>query len=175
VIDVAELGAYRLIIAASTSSEAVESSTRTLQAILDHESRRGSTLLPTLRTYFALGMGVSATAKAMHIHVHTVQYRLAKVENLTGLNLRTSAERLTLELSLRVTTWLAAGVTRASRRERRRAGTTLSMHRMRNQDDFGRIRTMSGFRQALWGAPRPAENHAVSFCSGSCQLRLDLR
>jgi hypothetical protein len=102
VIDVAELGAYRLIIAASTSSEAVESSTRTLQAILDHESRRGSTLLPTLRTYFALGMGVSATAKAMHIHVHTVQYRLAKVESLTGLNLRTSAERLTLELSLRV-------------------------------------------------------------------------
>jgi sugar diacid utilization regulator len=102
VIDVAELGAYRLIIAASTSTEAVESSKRTLQALLDHENRRGPSLLPTLRTYFALGMGISATAKAMHIHVHTVQYRLANVEKLTGLDLRNSAERLSLELSLRV-------------------------------------------------------------------------
>jgi GAF domain-containing protein len=102
VIDVAELGAYRLIIAASTSTEAIESSKRTLQNLLEHENRRGPSLLPTLRTYFSLGMGVTATAKALHIHVHTVQYRLAKAEKLTGLNLRNSAERLTLELSLRV-------------------------------------------------------------------------
>ncbi|HUZ51913.1 MAG TPA: helix-turn-helix domain-containing protein [Streptosporangiaceae bacterium] len=47
-------------------------------------------------------MSMSATARDMHVHVHTVQYRLAKVEELSGLSLRDCEERLTLELSLRI-------------------------------------------------------------------------
>jgi GAF domain-containing protein len=102
VIDVGELGAYRLIIGATSNSDAVESSRKTLGAIIDHEKKRGGSLLPTLRTYISLGMSVTATAKALHIHVHTVQYRLAKIEELSKLSLRKSEERLTLELSLRI-------------------------------------------------------------------------
>jgi len=47
-------------------------------------------------------MSVTATAHALHVHAHTVQYRLGKLEELTGLSLRKSEERLTLELSLRI-------------------------------------------------------------------------
>jgi hypothetical protein len=102
VIDVGGLGAYRLIIGASSSIDAVESSRKTLHPILEYEKKKGPSLLQTLRAYIALGMSTTAAAKALHIHVHTVQYRLAKVEELSGLSLRNSEERLTLELSLRI-------------------------------------------------------------------------
>jgi GAF domain-containing protein len=102
VIDVGELGAYRLVIGATSSADAVESSRRTLAPILDHDRRRDGNLLLTLRTYLAAGMSVTAAAKDLHVHVHTVQYRLGKVEELSGLSLRKSEERLTLELSLRI-------------------------------------------------------------------------
>jgi hypothetical protein len=52
---------------------------------------------------------VAATAKALHVHVHTVQCRLAKLEELIGLSLRKSEERLTLELSRRIHDLARAG------------------------------------------------------------------
>ncbi len=36
------------------------------------------------------------------MHVHTVQYRLSRLEELTGLSLRNAEDRLTLELALRI-------------------------------------------------------------------------
>jgi GAF domain-containing protein len=102
VIDVGELGAYRLIIGATSSNDAVESSRRTLQPVLDHDRKRSGNLLLTLRAYLAAGMSVTSAAKALHVHVHTVQYRLGKVEELSRLSLHKSEERLTLELSLRL-------------------------------------------------------------------------
>jgi sugar diacid utilization regulator len=115
VIDVGELGAYRLVIGATASADAVDSSRRTLQPILDHDGKRGGNLLLTLRTYLGAGMSVTAAAKALHVHVHTVQYRLGKVEELSRLSLRKSEERLTLELSLRLLD-LARAETRAGQR-----------------------------------------------------------
>jgi PucR C-terminal helix-turn-helix domain/GAF domain/GGDEF-like domain len=102
VIDVGTLGAYRMIIGAVSSADAMQLSRRSLGAVLEHDAKRGGNLLATLRTFLATSMSVSATAKELHVHVHTVQYRLSKIEELTGLSLRNSEERLTLELSLRI-------------------------------------------------------------------------
>lgn len=102
VVDVGALGAFRLIIGATSSADAVEFSRRNLAAIRGHDAKRGGNLLPTLRTFLATGMSMAATAKELHVHVHTVQYRLSKIEELSGLSLRDCEERLTLELSLRI-------------------------------------------------------------------------
>jgi hypothetical protein len=102
VIDVGALGAYRLIIGATSSADAVELSRRSLAPILAHDRKRGGNLLPTLRTFLETGMSMTTTARKLHVHVHTVQYRLSKVEELSGLSLRECEERLTLELSLRI-------------------------------------------------------------------------
>lgn len=102
VMDVDQLGAYRLIIGATSSGDAVELSRKTLAPVLLHDKKRGGNLLPTFRAFLAAGMSVTAAAQELHVHVHTVQYRLGKLEELTGLSLRKSEERLTLELSLRI-------------------------------------------------------------------------
>lgn len=102
VIEVGRLGAYRLIIGAATGSSALEFSRRSLASVIEHDAKQKSHLLSTLRTYFGTGGSLSGTARALKVHVHTIQYRLGRVEELTGLMLRNSEDRLTAELALRI-------------------------------------------------------------------------
>ncbi|MGF3056078.1 PucR family transcriptional regulator [Microbacterium sp. YY-01] len=48
----------------------------------------GGDLEETLRAYTAHELSMGETAKALHVHKNTVVYRLRRIEELTGLNLR---------------------------------------------------------------------------------------
>jgi carbohydrate diacid regulator len=47
-------------------------------------------------------LSLSLAARELRVHVHTVKYRLTKLEEMTGLSLRNTEDRLTLELALRI-------------------------------------------------------------------------
>ena len=64
--------------------------------VLDDE-----TLLKTLQAYVAADTDRQTAAKALHVHPNTVDYRLRRVERLTGLNLRTTRHLALLVLALR--------------------------------------------------------------------------
>jgi GAF domain-containing protein len=102
VVDAAGLGAYRFIVGASSSPQVLEFSHQTLVKAIEHDQKRSGELIGTLRTYLENRSSVSLAAQALGVHVHTVQYRLGRLEELTGLSLRNAEERLTLELALRV-------------------------------------------------------------------------
>jgi hypothetical protein len=102
VMEVAGLGAYRLIIGAAQSEDVAEFSRRTLARVLKHDGSPHGKILSTYRAYLAAGASVTAAARDLDVHPHTVQYRLNRLEQLTGLSLRNSEDRLTLELSLRI-------------------------------------------------------------------------
>jgi purine catabolism regulator len=102
VVDAASLGAYRFIIGASSSRHVLDFSRRTLGKVIAHDEKRNGELIGTLRTYLENRSSVSLAAQVLGVHVHTVQYRLSRLEQLTGLSLRHAEERLTLELALRI-------------------------------------------------------------------------
>jgi GAF domain-containing protein len=102
VIDAGGLGAYRMIIGASSSRQIVEFSMRTLAKAIEHDRKRKGCLISTLRTYLEKGSSLSLAAQALGVHVHTVQYRLGRLEELTRLSHHNPEDRLTLELALRI-------------------------------------------------------------------------
>lgn len=102
VFKVRSLGAYRLIVRAASSPEAIELCRRTLGQVIEHERKHGFALLNTFRAYLDSGASPKAAAAALGVHPHTVEYRLGRLQELTGLDLRRNEERLTLELALRV-------------------------------------------------------------------------
>lgn len=61
--------------------------------------RSGAGLLRTLQSWFACDESSAATAAALHIHRNTLDYRLRRVEALTGLDLARSEDRLLLYVS----------------------------------------------------------------------------
>jgi hypothetical protein len=62
---------------------------------------RGDLLL-TARTLLDAGGDVARTAEQLHIHRTTLYYRIERIEAVTGVNLKTGAERHDLHLALRL-------------------------------------------------------------------------
>lgn len=57
-------------------------------------------LLRTLAAWFLHNVQPTATAKALYIHRNTLEYRLNRIAELTGLNLGSFDDRLLLYISL---------------------------------------------------------------------------
>lgn len=68
------------------------------------ELRRQKTpdLLMTARTFLDFGGDVQGTAEALHLHRTTLYYRLDRIHDLTGIDLRNSPARPDLDLALRL-------------------------------------------------------------------------
>jgi DNA-binding PucR family transcriptional regulator len=102
VIHLSSLGAFRLILSAASSEDAARLAENVIKPLLAQDARTGGSLLETYRIFLRHDSRVGSTARALSVHSHTVQYRLHKIQDLTGLNPRRSEDRLTLELALRV-------------------------------------------------------------------------
>lgn len=96
------LRAYRLLLRSASDADVIELCTTTLGPVRAYEARHGATLLTTYRAYLAHDSSPKDTARALRVHPHTVQYRLDRLQALTGLDLKRFEERLTLELATRI-------------------------------------------------------------------------
>jgi sugar diacid utilization regulator len=96
------LRAYRLLLRSASDADVLELCIKTLAPVRDYEAIHGATLLETYRTYLANDSSPKDTARALGVHPHTVQYRLDRLQALTGLDLKRFEERLTLELATRI-------------------------------------------------------------------------
>ncbi|MGW0565424.1 PucR family transcriptional regulator [Streptomyces sp. NPDC003016] len=68
-----------------------------------HTDSQHAHLLATLSVYLRHGMCVATAARALYVHRHTVQYRLRRVHELTGLDVSQPLHRLRAELALLLT------------------------------------------------------------------------
>jgi purine catabolism regulator len=81
-------------------SSAVAPFQELVEPLLSHDQERRSDLLRTLRVYFATGANTSEAADQLFLHRNSMIYRLARIEKLTGLDLRDPRARLALQLGL---------------------------------------------------------------------------
>lgn len=107
----AELGFYRLIDAAQTNG-AVEDFIRDwLGALLDYDSAKKSELVVTLGKHLESGGKYDESAKALHIHRSTLRYRLSRIKELTGYDLRDVDVRFNLHAATRAWRFCTPGPT----------------------------------------------------------------
>ena len=69
-----------------------------------HDKKRGSALLDTLRAYFDYDSQVAPAAKALFIHANTMYQRLDRLDRVLGPGWRTGDRALELRLALRLDT-----------------------------------------------------------------------
>lgn len=109
VVDVRDLGLSALMLETGPPDTLRRFAQDLLHPVVAHDAHRGGDLLPTLRAWLERGFSVQATAAALVVHPNTVTYRLGRVEQLTGRELRLPDVRLELQLALTVhdIIWLA--------------------------------------------------------------------
>jgi DNA-binding PucR family transcriptional regulator len=96
-----ELGFYRLIDAAHTCGAVEDFIREWLGALLDYDLTKKSQLVFTLSEHLESGGNYDDSAKALHIHRSTLRYRLARIAELTGYDLRNVNTRFNLHAATR--------------------------------------------------------------------------
>ncbi|WGY00326.1 helix-turn-helix domain-containing protein [Nocardioides sp. QY071] len=102
VVEVADLGIYRLLLAGNEPSVLREFSERTLGPLRRPEDTRNADLVHTVRVLIENDLQAGRTAEALHIHPNTLAYRLRRIESLTGVVLRSSQGLLDMSFALAI-------------------------------------------------------------------------
>jgi sugar diacid utilization regulator len=101
-VDIRGLGLSALLLETGAPDALRRFAQSLLQPLAAHDERRGADLVPTLRVWLRTGCSTTATADELVVHPNTVGYRLRRIEQLTGRNLRGVDTRLELQLALTV-------------------------------------------------------------------------
>jgi hypothetical protein len=99
------LGAWRLITDAPASLRVAEIHPGA-EALAAHPR---ASLMTTARVVLDHGGDIAAAAGALHVHRTTLYYRLDRIQELTGVDLRAGAGRTDLQLALWLAAYRAAG------------------------------------------------------------------
>lgn len=95
-----QLGVYGLLLSVGRLDELVTFSHATLSPLRFYDQRRGSELLPTLRSFLAHSCRTTDTADALVVHPNTVAYRVRRIESLLSTDLTKPDALLRLQLAL---------------------------------------------------------------------------
>ena len=100
-----ELGVYTLLetMGASGPGGARVSLDPGIRRLLEHDAQHNGQLLKTLRCVLDEGGHLRRAANRLFVHFKTVQYRMGRIREITGWDLRNADLRLAIELQLR---WL---------------------------------------------------------------------
>lgn len=107
VLGPSDLGVHA-ILAHTETRETLQSVVRgMLGPLLAADETTQSEYVKTLSTFLAHDRHFEPTAQELHIHVNTLRYRLAKIQDISGVDLHDVNSRFLLELALRVHAGLA--------------------------------------------------------------------
>ncbi|MFC4943575.1 helix-turn-helix domain-containing protein [Pseudonocardia sp. GCM10023141] len=102
VIDMTDLGVPGLLLQSAAADGLRDLSERTLGPLVRYDRERGASLLATLRTWLAHDMAAQDTARALFVHVNTINYRLRRIGEITGLQPLRPSDVIQLHLALTV-------------------------------------------------------------------------
>src|SRR5438874_2335053 len=102
VINYDRLGVYRLLAQVEDRAGLDAFAGRMLAPLIDYDRARGTPLLKTLEVYLQRHGNLRQSSRDLHIHLNTLHYRLHRITEVTGIDLKDADARLDLLLALRV-------------------------------------------------------------------------
>jgi sugar diacid utilization regulator/putative methionine-R-sulfoxide reductase with GAF domain len=103
VFTAADLGLTGLLAAGGSSRKTLESLVEgTLGPLLAADAREGTDYVRTLRGWLSEDRHLGRTAALLHVHPNTVRYRIARAQDVLGLDLKNVDNRFQVDLALRV-------------------------------------------------------------------------
>ena len=109
VVALGDLGIYRLLMQVERPDELIEFMHAMLSPLRAYDERRDTTLVVTLRAFLRCGCNATATAESLIVHPNTISYRLHRIEELLGVDLRDPQALLRIQLAFVIDDVLGAG------------------------------------------------------------------
>jgi PucR family transcriptional regulator, purine catabolism regulatory protein len=93
---------YHLLGSNINSQELADFFTKSLGKIYEHDKLHETSYLATLESYFHNNLNLSETAKALFIHRNTLLYRIEKIKEVLGTDLKNPEELLQFQLAIKI-------------------------------------------------------------------------
>lgn len=95
------LTAYRLLYQFKDSPELRELHEETLGKLTEYDRKSSGGLVDTLEAFFSCDGDIEKAARHLFVHRNTLAYRLRRIQQLTGLDLKKSEDSFRLQLALK--------------------------------------------------------------------------
>jgi purine catabolism regulator len=73
----------------------------TIQSLAEHDRKTNGDLVRTLDAYLEHGGALAEAAAALTVHRNTLLYRIGRIEEITGMDLKDPTQRLNLHVALK--------------------------------------------------------------------------
>ena len=97
-----QMGLYRLLAELRGRDELGRFCNECLGELVRYDIGHNTELVHTLETFFDQNANASQAARALYVHRNTLNYRLQRIVEITGLDLNDAEARLTLQLALKI-------------------------------------------------------------------------
>jgi purine catabolism regulator len=97
-----QMGLYRLLAELRGRDELVRFYEESLGELVRYDDGHGTELVLTLQHFFEQNANASQAARALYVHRNTLNYRLQRIAEITGLDLDDAEARLALQLALKI-------------------------------------------------------------------------
>jgi len=98
----ADLGPFRFLLSSSGRADAQRFVDHNIGRLLEHDARRGTSLVDTARCYLANGQRHADTARELGIHPNTLYQRLSRLDAILGPGWLHESRCLDIQLALRI-------------------------------------------------------------------------
>jgi purine catabolism regulator len=96
-----DLGLYRILVN-SDEAEIRQFQQDVLGQLIRYDEKNDSNLLETLDAILASDMNLVKAAQRMYIHYNTLRYRMNRIREVSGLDLKLPEHRLNLQVALKI-------------------------------------------------------------------------
>lgn len=97
-----DLTSHLFLLAATPSEVRRAFCSRLLDPLLSYDEKHNSSLVSTLEVFLACSGSWAKCAAELHLHVNTLRYRIERIEQLTGRDMRQLGDLVDLYLALRL-------------------------------------------------------------------------
>jgi len=97
-----EMGLYRLLAGLRARDELGRFYEETLGVLVRYDGEHNTELVHTLEIFFEQNTNASQTSRVLFVHRNTLNYRLQRIAEITGLDLNEAEARLAFQLALKV-------------------------------------------------------------------------
>jgi purine catabolism regulator len=102
IITYEELGVFKILCQDSLSEELEDFYNANLKPLVEYDEKKSTELVKTLQCYFECNGNLTKMSEALYTHYNTVLYRINRIQEITGANLKDSNDRLNLEIALKI-------------------------------------------------------------------------
>ena len=99
---IGDLGVFQLVLSLSDRDRLIEFCDRNLGQLREYDHRQHADLVKTLEAFFHCNGNLSLTAETLIVHRNTLLYRMNRIEEIAGIDMKRPETRLALHLALTI-------------------------------------------------------------------------